>query len=88
VDRVWHTVTYLIFPFSGAVFMVDWLPPRAQQILLYLPMVHATEWIRHAYFGEGVRTYEDPLYVLAWDLVLLLVGLYMADRVRKRIEPE
>jgi capsular polysaccharide transport system permease protein len=88
VDRVWHTVTYLIFPFSGAVFMVDWLPTRAQQILLTLPMVHATEWIRHAYFGDAVRTYEDPLYLLAWDLVLVLVGLSMTERAERRIEPE
>ena len=27
VDRIWHPTAYLLFPLSGAAFMVDWLPP-------------------------------------------------------------
>ncbi len=27
VNRVWHPVSYLLFPLSGAAYMVDWLPP-------------------------------------------------------------
>jgi capsular polysaccharide transport system permease protein len=88
VDRVWHTITYLLFPFSGSLFMVDWLPTRAQQLILMVPMVHATEWIRHAYFGEAVRTYEQPFYLVGWDLALLAIGLFMTERVARRIEPE
>jgi capsular polysaccharide transport system permease protein len=89
VDRVWHTITYLLFPFSGALFLVDWLPVRMQQLVLTLPMVHGSEWIRRAYFGERVvRTHEEPLYLAAWGLALIAVGLFLTQRVKRRIEPE
>lgn len=26
MDRIWHPITYLYFPFSGAGYMVSWLP--------------------------------------------------------------
>ena len=88
VDRLWHTLTYLLFPFSGAMFLVDWMPTNVQHLLLLLPMVHATEWVRHAYFGPAIRTFEEPLYLLGWDLVLIAVGLFMTQRVARTIEPE
>ena len=27
VERLWHPASYLLFPLSGAAFMVEWLPP-------------------------------------------------------------
>jgi capsular polysaccharide transport system permease protein len=78
-----------LFPFSGAFFLVDWLPGRAQQVVLLVPMVHGAEWVRHAYFGEGaVRTHEEPLYLAGWAAVLITIGLFLAKRVERRIEPE
>ena len=59
VDRIWHPAAYLLFPLSGAGFMVDWLPPAAQQVVLLLPMVHGVEIIREGYFGNVVRTHYD-----------------------------
>lgn len=88
LDRIWHTITYLVFPFSGAVFMVDWLPGKAKQFALALPMVHATEWIRHGFFGDGVKTYEDPPYLIGWALALVATGLFFVGRVSRNIEPE
>jgi capsular polysaccharide transport system permease protein len=88
VDRVWHTFTYLFFPFSGAVFMVEWLPTSAQGFALLIPTVHGAEWIRHAYFGQAVRTHEQPWYLLAWGLILVAIGLFMTGRLKRRLEPE
>src|SRR3984957_2050249 len=39
VHRLWHPIAYLLFPMSGAAFMVQWLPKRLQEVVLYLPMV-------------------------------------------------
>ena len=86
-DRFWHPLTYLLFPISGTAFMVDWLPATFQEIILYLPMVHATEMIRHGYYGsELVSTYEDPIYMMKCNLVLLFVGLTLTRYVSKKIE--
>ena len=87
-DRVWHVITYLLFPLSGAMFMVDWLPKAAQDALLWLPMVHGVEMIRHGYFGSVVPTYENPLYFASVNMVLTFVGLLMVRYLSLRIEPE
>src|SRR5690606_14655033 len=41
VDKFWHPMSYILFPLSGAAFAVDALPPGAQEIALWIPMVNA-----------------------------------------------
>ena len=88
IERVWHIITYLLFPLSGAGFMVDWLPKTAQDLLYWVPMVHGTEMIRHGYFGSMVKTYEDPFYLILCDLVLTLIGFALVRETGRRVEPE
>ncbi|MFM0152456.1 ABC transporter permease [Paraburkholderia sediminicola] len=88
IERVWHIITYLLFPLSGAAFMVDWLPKNAQSLILWLPMVHGTEMIRHGYFGGQVRTYEDPVYLIMVNLFLTLIALALVRETSRRVEPE
>jgi len=88
IERVWHIITYLLFPLSGAGFMVDWLPKTAQDLLYWVPMVHGTEMIRHGYFGHIVKTYEDPSYLAGFDAVLTLIGLALVRETGRRVEPE
>jgi capsular polysaccharide transport system permease protein len=88
VERIWHTITYLMFPFSGAVFMVEWLPKSMQKIVLWLPMVNGSEMIRHGFFGGAVRTHESPEYFAFANAVLLLIGLSLTREAGRRVEPE
>src|SRR5580692_12386802 len=62
VERIWHPAAYILFPLSGAAFMVEWLPLDAQKFLLLLPMVHGTEMVREGYFGNVIRTHYDVGY--------------------------
>jgi len=87
-DRIWHVATYLLFPLSGAAFMVDWLPIIAQKVVLWFPMVHGTEMIRHGFFGHAVITYEDPIYFMTVNLILTLLGLALVRETGRRVEPE
>ena len=43
VHRLWHPIAYLLFPLSGAAFMVEWMPKKFQDLLMYLPMVHGVD---------------------------------------------
>jgi ABC-type polysaccharide/polyol phosphate export permease len=86
VDRLWHPLAYLLFPLSGAAFMVDWMPTNMQKIVLLLPMVHGTEMLREGYFGNAVRTHFDLGYMAICCLVLSLAGLYVVRRVSLRLE--
>jgi capsular polysaccharide transport system permease protein len=88
VDRVWHILTYLMFPLSGAGFMVEWLPKVAREAVYWVPMVHGTEMIRHGFFGNAVRTHEDPLFLIIVNAVMTLFGLALVLDVGRRVEVE
>ena len=86
IHRLWHPMSYLLFPMSGAAFMVEWLPKRLQDVVLYLPMVHGVELLRHGYFGNVVRTHYDIGYMAECCLVLTLCGLYVVREAHRRVE--
>ncbi|MCW9717783.1 MULTISPECIES: ABC transporter permease [unclassified Avibacterium] len=83
--KIWGTLTFLMFPISGAFFLVSSLPSNAQSMLLWFPMIHGTEMFRHGYFGSSIVTMESPSYLLACDLVMLLIGLLMVRSFSNRI---
>ena len=86
VERVWHPAAYLLFPLSGAAFMVDWMPTNLQPFVLLLPMVHGTEMIRQGWFGNVVRTHYDIGYMAFCCLILSLAGLYVQHEASRRVE--
>jgi capsular polysaccharide transport system permease protein len=85
-ERLWHPVQYLLFPLSGAAFMVEWLPPTARHVVLLLPMVHGVEMIREGYFGNAVRTHYDVGYMAFCCLCLTWIGLYLVRDAGRRVE--
>ncbi len=86
VERLWHPAAYLMFPISGAAFMVDWLPPNFQKVVLLLPMVHGIEIVREGYFGGVVPAHYDVGYMAMCCLVLSLSGLYLVHQASRRVE--
>ena len=86
VERLWHPASYLLFPLSGAAFMVEWLPPRGQEVVLLLPMVHGVEMVREGYFGSAVHTHYDLPYMAMCCLVLTFVGLFLVQDAGRRAE--
>lgn len=88
VDKLWHPASYLIFPLSGSAFMVDALPPMAQEIVLYIPMVHGVELVREGYFGSRARAHYDLGYLVSVTLALSCVALLVVRRIARRVVPE
>ncbi len=88
VERLWGPTTYFMFPLAGAAFMVDWLPKQAQDVVLFLPMVHGLEIIREGYFGNVVRTHYDLGYMATCCLVMTLVGLFLVRDAGERVEQQ
>lgn len=87
VDKVWHPMAYILFPLSGAAFMVDWMPAAAQKVLLYLPMVHGVEMLREGYFGSAVHAHYDIAYTAFICLCLNVLGLAMLREAGRRVTP-
>jgi len=86
VERFWHPISYVMFPLSGAAFMVDWLPVAARETVLLLPMVHGVEIVREGYFGNVARTYYDLTYMASCNLVLTFAGLFLLRDAAMRVE--
>jgi ABC-type polysaccharide/polyol phosphate export permease len=86
IERLWHPAAYLMFPLSGAAFMVDWMPQNLRAFVLILPMVHGTEMLREGWFGNVVRTHYDVEYMATVCLVLSLAGLYLQREAGLRVE--
>jgi capsular polysaccharide transport system permease protein len=86
IERLWHPAAYILFPLSGAAFMVEWLPVGMQKIVLLLPMVHGVEMLREGYFGNVVSTHYDVGYMALCCLCLSLAGLYVARQAGRRVE--
>lgn len=88
VEKFWHPAAYILFPLSGAAFMVDVLPPEAQEIVLLLPMVHGVEYLREGYFGSSFTAHYDLAYMACFNLALTILGLAQTVKVSRNIVPE
>lgn len=84
--RFWRIFSIVLMIMSGKFFMVHWLPEGAQQVVLWLPMVHGLEMLRDGYWGQIVPTYQDVGYLLQANLVLTLLGLSAQRIAERRIE--
>jgi ABC-2 type transport system permease protein/capsular polysaccharide transport system permease protein len=88
VERLWHPISYLAFPLSGAAFMVDALPPAAREYILYVPMVNGVEIVRQGYFGDHIRVHYDLFYLVACCVALTLLALAQIAVVNRGVTPE
>lgn len=86
VERLWHPTSYFLFPISGAVFMVDWLPSNLQEAALWVPMINASEMLRAGFFGAAVRTHYDVGNLLAANVLLTFTGLAFVRDASQRVE--
>ena len=88
IEKLWHPMAYLLFPLSGAAFMVSWLPVTAQNFILFLPMVHGVELLREGYFGSLVHAHYDMPYMAICNLCLTLLGLSQVRVISRTVMPE
>ena len=84
-EKLWAPISYISFMFSGAIFLVDMLPPEAQRIMMWVPMVSGVEYLREGYFGPVVRFHYVMTYLTVFNLVLLLIGLWQVSLMKRRI---
>lgn len=85
VEKFWHPTAYLLFPLSGAAFLVDVFPPAAREWLLYLPMIHAVEFLREGYFGSQFHAHYDMGYMALFCMGLTCLGLAQTQKIAKKV---
>ena len=88
VEKVWHPAAYILFPLSGAAFMVDALPQEAQKYVLMLPMVHGVEFVREGFFGSKVVAHYDLGYMALCNCIIMLLGFGQERKLSQVLVPE
>jgi ABC-2 type transport system permease protein/capsular polysaccharide transport system permease protein len=83
VEKLWHPASYLLFPLSGAAYLVSSLPASVQPLALTLPMVNGVEILREGYFGSEMTAVYDLPYFIWSTLIVWLLALIQVKKIIK-----
>lgn len=81
VGKLWPSFAFMLMPLSGVAYIVDALPQKLQEIVLWLPMLNALEYLREGWFGSTFRAHYDIPYVLICNLCLTFIGFSLVRQV-------
>ena len=84
-DMIWSIATRPLFLASGIFFLYDTMPPLAQDILWYNPLVHITGLMRTGFYPTYTASYVSHVYVLGVSLALLALGIILMGRYHRDI---
>lgn len=84
-EMIWSIATRPLFLASGIFFLYDDMPPLAQDILWYNPLIHITGLMRTGFYGTYTAAYVNHVYVLGISLALLAMGLILMGRYHRDI---
>jgi len=85
VGKFISIISFALLIFSGVFFPLVSVPPLAQKLLLYNPLVHFMEMIHGAYIYGLDDRFVDYNYMLMWTIIPLFIGLWLYVRLEKRI---
>ncbi len=87
-ERMIQPIMYLVLPLTGVFYMVYWLPPSAQKVANWSPLVNASEMFRAGYFGMDVPTTWSASYVLLCGIAANAIGWVLVLKAQRHIELE
>jgi len=64
--------------------MVDWIPVVAKKYVLAIPFVHLTEMLRYGMFGNVVKCYFSPDYVIFFGIIFTFFVVLFYSYISKR----
>ena len=78
-------ISFGLLIFSAVFYPLISLPPAAQNILLYNPLVHFLEMIHAAYMPELDDRFVDYKYMFLWTVTPLFIGTWLYIRLQEKI---
>lgn len=79
-------VMYISLPLTGVFTMVDWLPARAQAVLLWSPLVNGSEMFRSGLFPADITTHWSAGYLVLCCITVSSVGLPLCRLAERHVE--
>lgn len=90
IARLWPTWPHLLpalnrslMIFSGAIFLVEFLPPATRHVLSYNPVWQAIAAFRHAFYPNYPMLILDMSYLFHCALLALTLGLVLERSTRR-----
>lgn len=84
-EVIWAILTRPLFIASGILYVYDNLPPLAEYILWFNPLIHIVGLMRTGFYPTYTASYVDPVYVVGVSLALLTMGLLLLGRYHREV---
>lgn len=84
-DTIWSVLTRPLFLASGVIFIYEDMPPLAQDILWYNPLMHVTGLMRTGFYPTYEASYVSVLYVVCFSLIAMFLGTVLLRRYHRDI---
>jgi len=85
ISRFVHPFVYIMFPLSGAFYMLEWLPEPYRTWMSWYPMTIIFELARYGQFEYAHDRYVDIPYLVLTCLALTFVGMVAIKLVRRHV---
>jgi len=79
-SNIWSILTAPLMIMSGVIFLYDSLPPVAQNIMWYNPLVHVVGLMRDGFYSTYNPNYISITYVVFWALFPMALGLLIVRK--------
>lgn len=84
-ESFWGMLTFPLFLISGIFYIYEDLPPIGQEILWWNPLIHITGQMRAGFYPTYTPSYVEPIYVFAFGLIPMALGLMLLRKHHLRI---
>jgi ABC-2 type transport system permease protein/capsular polysaccharide transport system permease protein len=81
IENLWPPFSYVLMPFSGVAYIADALPQTMRDVVLWLPMLNALEYMREGWFGSKMHAHYDIPYVVVFNMILSFTGLSLLRQI-------
>lgn len=79
-QQIWSILTRPLFLISGVIILYEDMPPFAQEILWYNPILHLTGLMRDGFYPMYRPDYISLVFVVTCALVPMVLGLLLLRR--------
>ena len=84
-QQIWAILTRPLFLISGVIILYEDMPPLAQTILWYNPLLHLTGMMRDGFYVLYRPSYISFVYVGLWIMIPMVLGLLLLKRHHRNL---
>ncbi len=84
-QQIWSILTRPLFLISGVIILYEDMPPLAQTILWYNPILHLTGLMRDGFYVLYRPSYISLVYVGFWIVIPMVIGLLLLKRHHRNL---